>query len=56
MSMNEVLPGLWIGDLASALDTETLKIHGIFSIVSAMRGRLTIKEVCAAILILPPTK
>ncbi|KAG6841496.1 hypothetical protein C0991_010354 [Blastosporella zonata] len=44
MSMDEVTPGLWIGDLASALDVEKLKTHGIYSILSAMRGRLTIKE------------
>ncbi|KAG6856937.1 hypothetical protein H0H87_011923 [Tephrocybe sp. NHM501043] len=44
MSMDEVSPGLWIGDLASALDVEKLKTHGIYSILSAMRGRLTIKE------------
>ncbi|KAG6908000.1 hypothetical protein DXG01_006535 [Tephrocybe rancida] len=42
--MDEVTPGLWIGDLASALDVEKLRTHGIYSILSAMRGRLTIKE------------
>lgn len=45
MSMNEVTPGLWIGDLPSALDVENLKTHKIFSILSAMRGRITINEV-----------
>lgn len=44
--MDEVVPGLWIGDLPSALNVENLKAHGIYSILSAMRGRLTIKEVC----------
>ncbi|KAF5379079.1 hypothetical protein D9615_005973 [Tricholomella constricta] len=44
MSMDEVTQGLWIGDLASALDVEKLRAHGIYSILSAMRGRLTIKE------------
>ncbi|KAG6812879.1 hypothetical protein H0H92_015807 [Tricholoma furcatifolium] len=44
MSMDEVVPGLWIGDLPSALDVENLKENGIYSILSAMRGRLTIKE------------
>ncbi|RDB30141.1 Tyrosine-protein phosphatase yvh1 [Hypsizygus marmoreus] len=44
MSMDEVTPGLWIGDLPSALDVEELKAHGIYSILSAMRGGLTIKE------------
>ena len=45
MSMNEVIPGLWIGDLPSALNVENLKAHNIFSILSAMRGRITINEV-----------
>lgn len=45
MSMDEVSPGLWIGDLASALDVEKLKTHRIFSILTAMRGRITINEV-----------
>ncbi|GLB42290.1 putative dual specificity phosphatase, catalytic domain [Lyophyllum shimeji] len=44
MSMDEVVPGLWIGDLPSALDVENLRAHGIYSILSVMRGRLTIKE------------
>ncbi|KAH9478381.1 Dual specificity protein phosphatase MPK-4 [Psilocybe cubensis] len=42
--MDEIIPGLWIGDLASALDVEELKSHSIFSILSAMRGRVTIHE------------
>jgi dual specificity phosphatase 12 len=42
--MDEIVPGLWIGDLPSALDTKTLKENGIFSILSAMRGRVTINE------------
>lgn len=46
MSMDEVTPGLWIGDLASALNVEELRVNGIYSILSAMRGRLTIQEVC----------
>jgi dual specificity phosphatase 12 len=45
MSMDEVTPGLWIGDLQSALDVANLKAHKIFSILSAMRGRVTINEV-----------
>ncbi|KAG5654417.1 hypothetical protein H0H81_002606 [Sphagnurus paluster] len=44
MSMNEVTPGLWIGDLPSALDVEKLRGHGIQCILSAMRGRLMIKQ------------
>ncbi|KAH6906785.1 protein-tyrosine phosphatase-like protein [Coprinopsis sp. MPI-PUGE-AT-0042] len=42
--MDEILPGLWLGSLASALDTETLKAHNIRSVLSAMRGRITVKE------------
>jgi len=43
--MNEVIPGLWIGDLPSALNVEKLKANNIFSILSAMRGRITVNEV-----------
>lgn len=50
MSMDEVTPGLWIGDLASAFNVENLKAHNIFSILSAMRGRITINEVCSKFL------
>ncbi|KAK7044814.1 hypothetical protein R3P38DRAFT_2881005 [Favolaschia claudopus] len=42
--MDEIIPGLWVGDLPSAKDTETLKANNIFSILSAMRGRVTINE------------
>ncbi|KII87806.1 hypothetical protein PLICRDRAFT_176572 [Plicaturopsis crispa FD-325 SS-3] len=42
--MDEVVPGLWIGDLPSALNTEQLKAHNIHSILSAMRGRVSIHE------------
>ncbi|KAL4269137.1 protein-tyrosine-phosphatase [Pleurotus pulmonarius] len=42
--MDEIIHGLWIGDLPSALDVDNLKEHGIFSILSAMRGRVTIHE------------
>ncbi|OSC96594.1 hypothetical protein PYCCODRAFT_1378886 [Trametes coccinea BRFM310] len=44
MSMNEIVPNLWVGDLPSALDTQNLKAHGIRSVLSAMRGRVTINE------------
>lgn len=44
-SMDEVIPGLWIGDISSAHDVEKLKEHGIFSILTAMRGKVTIHEV-----------
>ena len=43
--MDEVIPGLWIGDISSAHDVERLKAHGIFSILTAMRGKVTIHEV-----------
>ncbi|KAJ7725605.1 hypothetical protein B0H14DRAFT_3620634 [Mycena olivaceomarginata] len=42
--MDEVIPGLWVGDLPSAKDTASLKANNIFSILSAMRGRVTINE------------
>ncbi|KAJ6472654.1 hypothetical protein DFH09DRAFT_1057900 [Mycena vulgaris] len=42
--MDEIIPGLWVGDLPSATDTATLKANQIFSILSAMRGRVTINE------------
>jgi hypothetical protein len=44
-SMDEIIPGLWVGDLPSAKDTAALKTNNIFSILSAMRGRVTINEV-----------
>ncbi|KAF5357003.1 hypothetical protein D9756_006485 [Leucocoprinus leucothites] len=42
--MNEVISGLWIGDLPSAMNVEKLKANNIFSILSAMRGRITVNE------------
>ncbi|KAJ7269685.1 hypothetical protein C8J57DRAFT_318735 [Mycena rebaudengoi] len=42
--MDEIIPGLWVGDLPSAKDTPNLKANNIFSILSAMRGRVTINE------------
>ncbi|KAJ7689404.1 hypothetical protein B0H17DRAFT_937233 [Mycena rosella] len=42
--MDEIIPGLWVGDLPSATHTATLKENKIFSILSAMRGRVTINE------------
>ncbi|KAK0241705.1 hypothetical protein EDD85DRAFT_902245 [Armillaria nabsnona] len=42
--MDEIIPGLWVGDLPSALNVELLKKNHIFSILSAMRGRITIHE------------
>lgn len=40
--MDEVVPGLWIGNLPSALDVQGLKEKNIFSVVTAMRGKVTI--------------
>ena len=45
MSMNEIVPNLGVGDLPSALDTESLRAHKIRSVLSAMRGRVSIHEV-----------
>ncbi|KAF8637468.1 hypothetical protein AX16_010796 [Volvariella volvacea WC 439] len=42
--MDEIVPKLWIGDLVSALDTETLKRNGISSVLTAMRGTVTIND------------
>ncbi|EKM76732.1 hypothetical protein AGABI1DRAFT_131026 [Agaricus bisporus var. burnettii JB137-S8] len=42
--MNEVIPGLWIGDLPSAMNVQKLKSNNIYSILSAMRGRITVNE------------
>ncbi|KAK7061111.1 tyrosine protein phosphatase yvh1 [Paramarasmius palmivorus] len=42
--MDEIIPGLWIGDIRSATDVETLKANNIFSILSAMRGKISIHE------------
>ncbi|KAG0706920.1 hypothetical protein DFH29DRAFT_899046 [Suillus ampliporus] len=40
--MDEVVPGVWIGDLQSVSDVKGLKERNIFSIVTAMRGKVTI--------------
>jgi len=49
MGMDEIIPNLWIGDLQAAQDVETLKSNGIFSVLSAMRGRVRINEVIGII-------
>jgi dual specificity phosphatase 12 len=43
--MNEVIPKLWIGDIQSAFNVEELRRNNIRSILSAMRGRMTIHPV-----------
>ncbi|KAA1472417.1 hypothetical protein DENSPDRAFT_800964 [Dentipellis sp. KUC8613] len=42
--MDEVLPNLWVGDLVSAQDAETLQEKNIHSVLTAMRGRVSIQE------------
>ena len=44
--MDQILPGLWVGDLHSAKDVNTLKANHIHSILTVMRGRFSIPEVC----------
>lgn len=45
LTMNEIVPNLWLGDLISALDVETLRAKGVQSVLSVMRGRVTVHEV-----------
>ncbi|KAH9946860.1 hypothetical protein B0H21DRAFT_778859 [Amylocystis lapponica] len=41
--MDQIIDNLWIGDLPSALNGEKLKEHNIGSVLSAMRGRVSIQ-------------
>ena len=43
--MNEIVPGLWVGDLLSTKDLQALRDNNIHSILTAMRGRIAINEV-----------
>jgi hypothetical protein len=43
--MDEIVPNLWVGNYNSATDTKTLKEKGIKSVVSVMRGRVSIDKV-----------
>ena len=43
--LDQVLPGLWVGDLHSAKDADTLKANNIQSILTVMRGKCSIPEV-----------
>jgi dual specificity phosphatase 12 len=45
LTMNEIVPNLWLGDLISALDADTLRAKGVQSVLSVMRGRVTVHEV-----------
>ena len=49
--MNQILPGLWIGDLHSATDVDALRANHIQSILTVMRGRFSIPEVDPVFLI-----
>ncbi|KAH9006396.1 hypothetical protein EDB86DRAFT_2794439 [Lactarius hatsudake] len=42
--LDQVLPGLWVGDLHSAKDADTLKANNIHSILTVMRGKVSIPE------------
>ncbi|VDC07927.1 unnamed protein product [Peniophora sp. CBMAI 1063] len=42
--MNEIVPGLWVGDLLSTKDLQALRDNNIHSILTAMRGRIAINE------------
>lgn len=44
--MNQIVPNLWLGNIASATNTERLKEKNIHSIVSVLPGKLYIDEVC----------
>ncbi|KAK7689540.1 hypothetical protein QCA50_007332 [Cerrena zonata] len=41
-SMNEIITNLWLGNISSALDTNTLKEKNIHSIVSVLRENMSI--------------
>lgn len=49
--MDQILPGLWIGDLHSARDANTLAANDVHSILSVMRGRFSTPEVCLVLLL-----
>ena len=45
-AMDEIIPGLWIGNLRAATDEQLLRDNNIHSVLSAMRGRVRVHEVC----------
>jgi hypothetical protein len=51
--MDQILPGLWVGDLHSAKDANTLAANNIHSILTVMRGRFSVPEVCPVFLLTP---
>ncbi|KAI0052194.1 hypothetical protein FA95DRAFT_1553891 [Auriscalpium vulgare] len=42
--MDEIVPGVWVGDIHSAKDYETLRENNIHSVLTAMRGKVSIHE------------
>jgi dual specificity phosphatase 12 len=48
-NMNEVIPNLWLGDLKSAQNTGKLREKNIHSILTAMRGKVVVAEVCSCL-------
>lgn len=50
--MDEVIPNLWIGNLASAIfNKNKLEEHNIRSVVSAMKGEVSMHDVSPIVLI-----
>lgn len=45
-AMDEVLPGLWIGDLNAATNEALLREKSIHSVLSVMRGKVDVARVC----------
>ncbi|KAJ3501079.1 hypothetical protein NMY22_g19046 [Coprinellus aureogranulatus] len=44
VTMNEIVPNLWLGDLLSALNMKILRKKGVGSVLSVMRGRVSVHE------------
>ncbi|KAI5118504.1 hypothetical protein M0805_004004 [Coniferiporia weirii] len=42
--MDEIIPNLWIGNIYAAADHESLRAHNIYSVLSAMRGSVSVHE------------
>lgn len=43
--LDQVLPGLWVGDIQSAKDADVLRANNIQSILTVLRGTVSIPEV-----------
>ena len=43
--MNEIFPGLWIGDMQSAKNLTMLQENNVHSVLSVMRGKVAVHEV-----------